>query len=213
MKVKSSLSALSLALLSLLVCGVAQAESQYGYSTAGTGNVSATARLNISVVVPKVVLLRVGDAGATQNTLNFAARVAIPLDPSGSTNVDGATPDVNSNNQAISWNGAIPTVSLLSNTATIGANAWTNGSTVKVNCAATTPFTAGGPTLANLTATNTTGNLPHPGGSLGACSATGNLSTGTLYSATWTYTLDASNAVNWAAGTYSALVTYTASDI
>lgn len=206
MRKRSTLAALAAAAL-LAAAGAAQAESTYGYSSAGTGTVTATARLNISVVVPKVVVLRVGTAGATEDTLTYAARVSIPATP---TNVNGATPDVNTPSAAVTWSGAAPTVSVPTTTASAAAYAWTNGSNVNVNCSATA-FTGSGPTLANITAAAGVGNnLPHPTGNLGACVATPNLTAGTLHTGTWTYTLDATNAATWAPGTYSTVVTYTA---
>lgn len=206
MKQRSILALVAAAAL-LAAAGAAQAESTYGYGSAGTGTVTATARLNISVVVPKVVVLRVGDAGGTVNTLTYAARVSIPNTP---TLVDGATPNVSNSSVAVTWDGNAPTVSVPSTTATAAAYAWTNGSNVNVNCSATA-FTGSGPTLANITAAAGVGNnLPHPTGNLSACVATPNLTAGTLHTGTWTYTLDATNAATWAPGTYSTVVTYTA---
>ena len=74
---------------------------------------------------------------------------------------------------------------------------------------------AGGPTLTNITVADTalgTGTaIAHPGANLGTATAQ-NLTTNTLYSRTWTYTLGGTPA-SWAAGTYSGSVTYTATTL
>ncbi len=207
MKLRSSLSLVSAAVLAATLCGAARADSTYGYNTAGTGTVTATAHLGISVVVPKVVVLRVGTAGAAVDSLTYAARVTIPA---AAATIDGATPGTAANSTAVTWDGTAPTLTVPTNTATAAAFAWTNGSAVAVNCSATA-FAAGGPTLANITAAKGSGDtFVHPGGNLGACTSTASLTAGTLYTATWTYTLDATSASTWAAGAYSTTVTYTA---
>lgn len=212
MKVRSSLSALSILLLSVLGWGLAHAESQYGYSTTGTGNVSATAKLNISIRVPKVVLLKVGTAGTTIDEVSFAARVSVPTGGTPAL-VNGADPEAGSNNQNIAWNGTIPTVTVPTATGSIGAAAWTNGSAVTVRCSAA-DFATGGPTLADITVATASGGVPHPSTALGDCaSATpAPLTAGQLYTGNWTFTLSDTNAVNWAAGLYTTQVTYTAAD-
>lgn len=211
MKVKTSLSTVAVALLAVMVSGAAQGESTYGYQAAGGGAVIAIARVGITVIVPKVVLLRVGAPGSTQSPVNFPVRITIPQDPSGSVDVDGATSG-NADSTPTSWNGSAPTISSPS-TPALSAFAWTNGSNVTVNCSATA-FNAGGPTLANVAVAATAGSAPtlldHPGANLGSCSATGALTAGTLHDATWTYTLDVSGAATWAPNSYSSTLTYTA---
>lgn len=203
----TALSALAIALASLGAWSVAQAESTYGYNTTGGGNVAAVARVNISITVPKVVVLRVGTAGATQDTLTYTARVGIPATP---TNVDGAPPAVGLNDQALTWDGAAPTVSIPGVSPTAAAFAWTNGAAVAVSCSAPA-FAAGGPALADIAVTKLpANNFDHPTGTLACGAAPGNLAQGTLYTATWTYSLDTTNAATWTPGTYSTVVTYTA---
>lgn len=207
MKKSKLLSTLAVALASLGAWGVAQAESTYGYNTTGGGNVAAIARINISITIPKVVVLRVGTAGATQDTISYAARVSIPATP---TDVDGAPPAVGLNNQALTWDGTAPTVSIPGFSPTAAAFAWTNGAAVAVSCSAPA-FAAGGPTLADIAVTKLpANNFDHPTGTLTCGAAPGNLTAGTLYTATWTYSLDTTNAATWVPGTYSTVVTYTA---
>ena len=54
-----------------LLTGAAWAESRITAVPSTTTSLSATARLNFAVNVPRVLYLRVGDAGATINTVNF----------------------------------------------------------------------------------------------------------------------------------------------
>ncbi len=210
MQMRSFLSLLPLALLAAGACGLARAESTYGYNTAGTGNVSATAKLTISVVVPKVVVLRVGSAGNTVDTLTYNARVSIPNTP---TNIDGDTPGTSSNSTPVVWDGTAPSTSVPGvATRSAAAFVWTNGSGVSVKCVATS-FDPGGPTLANVVAAAGSGDtFTHPAANLAGCDGTPspNLTANTLYTGTWTYTLDSSNANTWKAGAYSTTVTYTA---
>ena len=216
MKMKQSLSAMTVALLSLAAAGVARAESTYGYNTTGGGTVTATARVNISIVVPKVVLLRVGTPGATRDTLTWNARVA-----SGSTAVNGdLVAPVGADSQPITWAGSDPVaVSLVSSTAAAGASAWTNGSSVAVTCTSL-PITASvagatGPALTDLTvaATGAGDNFAPPSADAACTAGSTALTRGTTHNATWTYTLDATNASSWDAATYSTTITYTASGV
>jgi len=213
MQLRSILSLLPLAMLAAGACGVAQAESTYGYNSAGGGGVSARARLNISIVVPKVVVLRVGSAGAATDTLTYNARVAILR---GATVTGDATATTSLPNQAVTWNGTAPSTTVPGSAArTAAAFAWTNGGSVSVSCAATA-FAAGGPTLANIAVAAATGNLAHPVATLDSCAAGATptaLTANQLFSGTWTYTLTSTNASNWKAGAYSTTVTYTAAGI
>ena len=187
--------------------GVAVAESSYGYQSSGTGAVRATARVNLAVTVPKLILLRVGSQTAVDE-------ITWTNTPSWSTS---PTTLVDGNNQAANWDGVAPSLSITSTTNALAVYAWHNGGAA----GATLTFTgidftpAGGPTLTNITVADTalgTGTaIAHPGANLGTATAQ-NLTTNTLYSRTWTYTLGGTPA-SWAAGTYSGSVTYTATTL
>ena len=182
--------------------GVALAESTYGYSAAGTGAVSANASVNLRVAVPKLILLRVGSQTAVDE-------ITWTNTPSWSTS---PTTLVDGNNQAANWDGVAPSLSITSTTNALAVYAWHNGGAAGATLTFTgTAFTpAGGPTLTNITVADTalgTGTaIAHPGANLGTATAQ-NLTTNTLYSRTWTYTLGGTPA-SWAAGTYSGSVTY-----
>ena len=187
--------------------GVALAESTYGYSAAGTGAVSANASVNLRVAVPKLILLRVGSQTAVDE-------ITWTNTPSWSTS---PTTLVDGNNQAANWDGVAPSLSITSTTTALAVYAWHNGGAEGATLTFTgTAFTpAGGPTLTNITVADTalgTGTaIAHPGANLGTVIAQ-NLTTNTLYSRTWTYTLGGTPA-SWAAGTYSGSVTYTATTL
>ena len=67
--------ALALGLLTAISCMplAAQAESD---SDSGTGALSAAARLNLQVTIPKFLFFRVGTAGATIDTIDFSPAAA-----------------------------------------------------------------------------------------------------------------------------------------
>ena len=185
--------------------GVALAESTYGYSAAGTGAVSANASVNLRVAVPKLILLRVGSQTAVDE-------ITWTNTPSWSTS---PTTLADGNNQAANWDGVAPSLSITSTTNALAVYAWHNGGAGATLTFTGTDFAAGGPTLTDITVADTvlgTGTaIAHPGANLGTAIAQ-NLTTNTLYSRTWTYTLGGTPA-SWAAGTYSGSVTYTATTL
>ncbi|MCJ0764774.1 hypothetical protein [Variovorax terrae] len=188
--------------LALAASAPAHAESTYGYSAVGTGVVTATARVNLSVTVPKLILLKVGSSGGTIDTLSWTTGFSIPATPT--------TPSVTANNAPVTWNGTAPTVSTSADPAALAVAAWSNSTGSTVNCAATA-IGAGGPTLANFAVT-ATGTLPHPGANLGSCAATPAIAANTLVSSNWAYALGGTPAT-WLAGAYSSVVTYTATSL
>lgn len=200
LKTLSSVAAAALGLA--LVSSPALAESTYGYASSGVGTVTATAKVNLSVAVPKLILLRVGSANATIDTLSWQVTPGIPAVP---------TTPVNGDNTIVDWNGTAPTFGLASTTATIVASAWTNATTGTINCAIGAWSATGGPTNANFAVSAGAGTLPHPGATLGACASTA-FTSGAVQTSTWTYTLGGTP-LSWTAGTYTNIVTYTATGV
>jgi hypothetical protein len=190
-------------LLSAVLLGLAaqpaSAESTYGYAAAGTGMVTATARVNLSVTVAKLILLRIGSTNTTINTVSWTVGASIPAVPT----VPGADGTF-----AVDWSGAAPTLAPTANPAALNVFAWTNSTTPTLNCSmGAWVGPAGGPTNANFTVT-VTGTLPHPGLNLGACASTA-FASNTLLSGTWAYALGGAP-TTWPAGLYTNTVTYTA---
>jgi hypothetical protein len=159
----------------------AQAESQL---VNGTGN--AAARLNFSVVVPRVLFLGVGTgASATPRATDTAIDTVSFNGATGASTTNVVSVHVFGNSGQITIDLSHP-INLLSGTNAI-------------------PFTAIGVTSSDAT------NLPAPAfSSTGAASVQPVLSSGTVTnrSATWTF---AYTPVNAAPGSYTGTATYTAS--
>ena len=83
-----SMQILSLAGLAL-AGGQALAESQYG---SGTGTITAQAKVNLSVTVPKLILLRVGSTDTTIDTVTWASTLSIPPVPTTPVTAVGVSP-------------------------------------------------------------------------------------------------------------------------
>ena len=193
--------ALCVAALCLAAGGAARAESQYG---AGTGTITAQAKVNLSVTVPKLILLRVGAANTAVDTLRWSSALEIPAVP---------TPALaDATNTGVDWNGAAPAASVATAAGadTLTVYAWTNAGTGTIHCALGAWNATGGPADANFTVT-AEGTLPHPGANLGACASTA-FPSNTVATGTWTYSLGGAPA-GWRANTYTNTITYTAQGI
>ncbi|MDP9912249.1 hypothetical protein J2W27_004375 [Variovorax boronicumulans] len=179
------------------------ADASYGYNDAGTGTVTATAHVNLSVQVPKLILLRVGSTNNTIDTLSWTAAASIPAVP---------TAPANGNNTAVDWDGNAPTFAFGTQPGALTVSAWTNAGTGTINCAVSAwlPGTGTGPGNADFTV-NVTGSLPHPGANLGACAST-SFPSNAVATGTWAYVLGGSP-TGWSAGSHTATVTYTATGI
>ena len=198
-----TLAILAGACLSLLGTN-ALAESTYGYNAAGTGVVTANARLNLVINVPKLILLRVGSSGATVDTLTWNSGITWVTAPATLTDGD---------NQATNWDGTAPGTGTTANPAAISAFAWTNNSGGGELAYAATPFTAGGPTLGDITVTSAPG-LAHPDPSPLAAISTGAtvFARNTLATGSWSFALGGTPAA-WTAGQYTSTVTYIATSL
>ncbi|MDH1703144.1 hypothetical protein [Comamonas terrigena] len=190
--------AVSIASVSL-AAGPALAESQYG---SGTGTITAQARVNLSVTVPKLILLRVGATNAAIDTVTWTSTLSIPGVPT--------TPLASANNTNVDWTGAAPTVTTTSAANTLTVYAWTNAGAGTINCSMGAWNATGGPLNANFTIT-TTGTLPHPGANLGACAAV-SFPSNVVATGTWAYALGGTPG-SWTANTYTNTITYTAQGI
>lgn len=199
------------AVLAVLGSPTAFAESNYGYSAAGTGIVSANARVNLRINVPKLILLRVGSSGAVADTVTFtvAPNPGIPGGIAAAALASG-------NNRATGWNGTAPVMGATAAPANVTAYAWTNAlGGGNVSFAMSTPFTTGGLTGASITVASAPvsgGGLAHPGATLAAATPTA-FPANSLRSSTWTYGLSAAALASVTAGTHNATVTYTATSL
>lgn len=180
------------------------AESRITTVTAPTTALSTTARLNFAVNVPRILYLRVGDAGVTVNTVTFTAGLTGVTVPTTDT-VTAAAPPVGLGTISVAdTNGA--------SDGQIGVQLWTNNGTANLTCAGT-PLTSGANTIPlsaiAVTSLASGGSLAHPGSSL-ACTSAARGSAGTNnLTDTWTFAYAPASLPT--AGAYTTVVTYTAS--
>ena len=195
------------ALTLAMIAGGAMAESQYGYDSTGTGSaVTAQAKVNLKVTVPKLILLRVGSTNTTVDELAWTASLSIPAVPT--------TPSASANNVNVDWSGAAPTGSTSANPAALSVYAWTNSSGGGSLSYAATAFATGGPTLSAISVTAGAGLAhPTPTALAGTSTAPATFARNTLATGSWTYSLSGTGAAGWAAGSYTSTVTYTATSI
>lgn len=186
-----------------LTCGVVNAESTYGYTATGAGTISATAKVNITVTTPKLILLRVGASGSAAEAVALTA--SLTSIPGGATSVTAG------NSQASGWNDGVPTLTGAT-VAAITAAAWTNASGGgKVSSAVTSAFT-NGLTAASITVASTTvsgAGLAHPGTDTGTSVET-SFARNAVASSTWVYSIAGSALAGIAGGADTQVVTYTA---
>lgn len=176
----------------------------------------ATARVNVRVLVPKIVILRVGNAANTVPQIDFSYGITGFAAPQASASYTGAiaptlTETITRTNPAGATGGVV-------------VGAWTNMASTTLTCAigalgGTTAFvsgaTAGGvPGTADITYTVAGATpLPHPGaaGDLTDCDGVNSqtLTARTAYTGTYTYA-SALTATDLDPGTYGLVVTYTA---
>ena len=200
-----------------LVATFAQAEQTIGIQNPGATPAIATARVNVRVTVPKIVILRVGAADATISDVNFTV---------------GVTPAVTgAPGNSLAYSGAIPpslatTVATTNPTTTAGmlvTGAWTNVSGgANLTCALTalagaTAFAAGA-TVGGVPGTDdikVVGTTPaHPGASLTQCNGTASSRIAALSALSGTFTYSTSfTATSISSGTFGNVVTYTATTL
>jgi len=192
----------------LLPCGRVAAESVLNVIPPGVTAASGAAHVDVRVVMPTLILLRVGSSNATGggaviNTLNFNIGIVggIP---------GGFLLPSNGNDQQSPWNSAPAILSAAQQI--VNVSFYSNAANNRLNCslgAWTGP--TGALTSADIRVT-ASGGVPHPGATLGACAST--TVPRLLNSGTWTFSLGANgSSTAWPSGTYTNIVTYTASTL
>lgn len=197
-----------------LGAGSAMGEANLSHTTDGSTPANVTAKVNFKVKVPKVMILRVGDWGNTQNTVNWdyafgitglADRAATQddWDKTGTPGASGASGDTGADGS----DGALQ-VAAFANT---GSNV-----TLKATSTDFTATTGGGatqPHLSEISAANT-GDIAHPtlqndgdGTDVTLTAING------VVRATDTWTYKYTPAVAPVGGTYDASVVYTMASI
>lgn len=203
MKATSSLLATALAAAALFSTQALHAESTYGYTAAGAA-VSATARVDMSVTIPKLIMLRVGPSGNTRGTVNFSTTIAPPATSNIPQFDEG-------NSMAFEWDGGAPTVTASNAPVELLAYAWTNVSGAVLNgLASDVVANSTGLTGASILVSNTGvgDTLLHPGPDAENFAQV-DLTPNTALRGTWQYSLAPAAANGF--GTFSQTVTYTAS--
>ncbi len=205
-----------------LIGSSAMAEQTIGVQAGATAAV-ATARVNVRVTAPKVVILRVGDANATVSDVNFTVGVG--------TGVPVAAGNSQAYTGTIAPTGGATTVATTNPVSAAGAltvAAWTNAAAgANLTCAlsalagVTAPF-ASGATAAGIPGTTDitvasvagAGNLQHPTANLTGCTtaATTTIPTRTTMGGTFTYGT-AFTAASVLSGIYGNVVTYSATTL
>lgn len=188
--------------------GPARAESHVTAVAAPAASLSTTSRLAIAVNVPKILYLRVGNAGATVNTVTMTVGVAA---------ASGLNPLPRND---VMFSGAVPigmgTVTRADNdgasNGTVAAQLWTNNGSATLTCTGA-PLSDGSRTipLTRVVVTSSAGgSLAHPGGNLGCTTVTRGTSGTNNLSSNWSYTLSATGGLP-TAGSYTTQITYVAS--
>lgn len=189
----------------------ALAESTYGYNAAGTPGATATAKLNLQVNVPMLILLRVGSSAATVDTLNInvAPNPGIPGGVAAGALTAG-------NSQPSGWDGTDVSALMSANTPSVTAYTWTNAvGGGSLNGTFSTSFSTGGLSGASIDVASTPvsgGGIAHPGNNLGSFSAQ-TFVPNSLRSSTWTYSLTSLARASVTAGVHTAQLTYTATSL
>ena len=207
---KQQVKVLSLAVTAALALSsaVVMADSSSGYdNTVPINNVTAQTEVDIDVLVPKVILLRVGLAGtgdSNEDKVTLTGSVA------------GMTAG---NNKPFTWSGAAaPTFTVAGGGGLLGgaktqAWAWTNssgGGNVTCNTIGAGAGIAGDITVASVTVGG--GGIAHPGATT-ACGGTSAFAKHVVASSTWQYGMTGAAMSALDAGTYHLDVYYTATSL
>ncbi len=181
------------------------AESRITAVPATTTNLTATAKLNIAVNVPRILYLRVGDAGATVNTVTFNVGLGGPLSTLPQTDAvfGGSLPPSLGTTTVADDSGA--------SDGQVPVQLWTNNGTTNLTCSGN-DLTSGASSIpkSDVSVTSSAGgSLAHPGASLACTSAARGVAGVNALSDTWTYAF--APVAMPPAGNYQTQITYTAS--
>ena len=181
-------------MLTLVLCCLGTAGAETGTAT-GNGALSASARLNFQITIPKFIIFRVGTAGAGNiDTVLFDPAATDVANATAGFGATGGTGDL--------------AVSIISNGGSVTLQATNNGAGNGLSDGGTNYIS-----YAQINTANSAGSITPPTLSdAGSNTVTVTPTTGvvTIRNDTWTYTYD-NPATPPAPGTYTGQVTYTAS--
>ena len=195
---------LSLAFVLLASSTSIFAESRYSYESDGaTTPTAVTADIKFEIIIPEIMILKIGTAGATIDTVKWA----LGMDAAGALTTAGGDADNIVYTGAVAPAGAGADPAAVDGDATVAVGVWGNVGDIGFTSALTT-FTGGvgtAPLATEITATDG-GNLTHPTFAAGAASigATAGIVDKTD---TWTYKYDPAALAG--AGKWTATATYT----
>lgn len=197
--------------LSALCSQIAWADQQV--VTGNAGSLTANARLTFNIAIGKYVLLRVGNADATQSDVTFTIAPSPAIGNGNSLPYIGGIP--------VTLNTSVVTVNPPSSAGVLSVSAFSNVTGTALTCATTllgtsVPF-ATGATLAgipgrfDIKVASAAGGVQHPGADLSVCNGavSSALPALTLLNGSFTYSTTFAPG-SLAAGTYGNVITYTA---
>lgn len=205
---KMTMKLLTAALGLAFVGGTAVAESQYGHSATGAGQVSASADLNVVVNVPKLILLRVGTSGGTADTATLdGAFAGIP---------GGVAGPLAAGTNSSGWDDTVPVLNDASSSA-VSVRAWTNSSGGGALAASVVTAFAeaglGAKVTVAASAPAAGGALPHPTASLASAATTTPFVKNAVVGSDWTFNITGTDLATLPAGTHTQLMRYTATSL
>lgn len=210
----------SLNIFSVCLLAAQFAVADQNTASGNAGSISASARLDFNIAIGKYVMLRVGDANATQSTVVFTVALNPAIGPSNSLPYPGAFP---TSSPSTKMSKTVVTTNPGTTTGVIPVAAFSNVSGTRLTCSltplgSTTPFSIGlttsgipGTSLMTVASGGGATDLQHPSPSLTGCtnSSSQPITLLTQMGGAFTYTAGfAADTV--ASGTYGNLITYTA---
>lgn len=196
---------------------VATAPVQAASATAGPSSnvplVTGPVSLNFTLAIDKFIFFRIGDGawpmpGGTTSGVSFLVAPTIP---------GGPTTPTAGNNKPVNWSGAAPVLGVTPSNNALAVEVRSNAGKIGLHATVTTPLTstAGTIPMSEITISSSDTNLPAPvipnTGSGATVNVASTDSTGLVTMRTATWTFQYANLASRTAGTYSGVVTFTAS--
>jgi hypothetical protein len=174
---------------------------------------STAVNLDFTISIQKFIFFRIGDGvwptpGGTTSAVGFALTPSIP---------SGGTTPVAGNNTAVNWSGGAPGFAVTASNNVLPVEVRSNAGQISLRATVSTPLTSGANTIpmSEITVATSDANLPAPPiPNTGTGTGVNVIGTSfsnlvTLRTASWTFSY--ANSASRPAGTYSGVVTFTAS--
>lgn len=174
---------------------------------------STAVNLDFTISIQKFIFFRIGDGvwptpGGTTSAVGFALTPSIP---------SGGTTPAAGNNTAVNWSGGAPGFAVTASNNVLPVEVRSNAGQISLRATVSTPLTSGANTIpmSEITVATSDANLPAPPiPNTGTGTGVNVIGTSfsnlvTLRTASWTFSY--ANSASRPAGTYSGVVTFTAS--